>query len=207
MCPVCGDMAETTFVDESVLDLANGFVPARLDVTRNFEGPADLKKLDGFPYLDVRDREGQRVLFRTGMQGPGDMAAFLEDSKRLTGPVPPLDWEKLNGIPERLRRARAAEASGDFKAAVKLYHDLYFDAESTAWGIAAARGLHRIAAEARRVFTEARTLSAAMKNKEAVETLDRAITQFAGTPYGAELRQIRDRLKSEERFPEIAAAD
>ncbi len=80
-CAACHELDEKTWPDPSVLAALKGFVPLRLDMTRNTESVKALQKkyrIVGMPTVLVMTPDGKELGRFTGFKSPEETIRFLE---------------------------------------------------------------------------------------------------------------------------------
>jgi len=202
-CPWCIHMQANGLRDETVLALAEEFVPVRLIYDDMPEEVVEQYHERGYPLFELLSPEGETLHSFPGVfESPG-FIEHLDDAttadRRRTAP----SWDAVHRMAGEYASALSAERARDFGAAYRTLSALARESAHEGLPAAARTGLERIARSAARVVAAAQSQSAG----EALVTLREAEREFAATPFESDLRRVRAALETSGRFPTLNAAD
>ncbi len=202
-CPWCIEMQAQGLRDETVLALAEEFVPVRI-VYDNL-APDEVAKFHarGYPLFELWSPSGEIV---HAFPGHFDAASFVEHLDHVSTAerrrsAPP--WERLRNVAEQHQLALIAEREGRFSAAYSGLRSLLREQPTDAIAQAARAGLERIGLRAAAALREAHSL----EFEAARRALASAEAAFAGTPFARDFALVRAALETHKSFPTLRAAD
>jgi hypothetical protein len=207
-CPLCAELDRTVFSDPAVIELAERFVPVRLDLSLLPEEEQRSLTARGYPFLEVWRADGRTAHALVRRPDPRLFVESLHDGLEksdATGEQPP--WEELRAEATRFAAAETAENEGRLAEAEAGYRALA--SEAGVPEVVATRAQARLAGlaeKARELLLEART-TATGDVPGAVHLLERARERFLGTSFEADFETVRAALAREGRFPALAQAD
>lgn len=202
-CPWCIEMQAQGLRDETVLALAEEFVPVR--IVYDDLAPEVVAKFHerGYPLFELWSPSGEIV---HAFPGHFDAASFVEHLDHVSTAerrrsAPP--WERVRGMAEQHQAALAAEREGRFGAAYAEFQTLLREQPTDGIARAARAGLERIGLRAAAALREARSLDL----DSAQRALASAQATFEGTPFARDLALVRASLEMHQSFPTLSAAD
>ncbi|MBL9085717.1 MAG: thioredoxin family protein [Planctomycetia bacterium] len=196
-CPLCQQLAATTFRDPGLAAAADPFVLAR--VRASGEG-AELFKTHavGWPVFVLYGVDGQEV---ATFGGAPDVAKLRDALVKVAGPdLAPVPWPTVRATARALRVAEIARDAHERDDALERARTLAVDAPLAAAVAAATRAA---SAPAARALREARDLAASGALDAARARLDAALVVERGGRFERELAAVRARLVADGAFPAL----
>lgn len=200
-CPWCIEMQAQGLRDETVLALAEEFVPVRI-VYDNL-APDEVAKFHarGYPLFELWSPSGEIV---HAFPGRFDAASFVEHLDHVSTAerrrsAPP--WERVRSLAEQHQLALAAEREDRFSAAYAGFQGLLREQPTEAIAQASRAGLERIGLRAAAALREARSL----EFDAARHALASAEAAFEGTPFARDFALVRGSLEARRVFPTLRA--
>jgi hypothetical protein len=211
MCPICRDMQAHAFREEDVARAANGFVLATLSAT-DLDPKDPLLEADGWPIFVTEDAAGVRRRihgFPVQMNGPMPTGTQVaEELKAAHAALPQADraalsWDDVHAL---VRALRDADDDADPAARRRAWASVAAKDPKGALGARARALLGEDSKDARAALDAARAVARRGDVDAAVSSLDAAARRLEGTPYAADLRAVRDRVKRDGAFPSVVLA-
>ncbi len=199
-CPWCIEMQANGLRDETVLALAQDFVPVRIVYDDLPEEVVASYHERGYPLFELWSPEGAIVHSFPGFFDAPTFVQHLDDASTSDSRRAAPPWERVRELARELGAARRAELARDFGAARAAYMSISRAPVGGALPEAARAGLQRIELHAALAVRSAR---AAKSAAEAAQVLEQAEREFETTPFVADLRRLRAVLDARSKFPEL----
>jgi hypothetical protein len=199
-CPWCIEMQANGLRDETVLALAEDFVPVRIVYDSLSEEVVTKYHERGYPLFELWTPEGELAHSFPGFFDAPTFVQHLDDASTSASRRTAPPWERVRDLAREHGAARRAELAREFGPAHAAYMALSRAPLGGALPEAARDGLRRIELHAALAVSRARS---AASPSEASSQLEQAEREFTATPFVADLRRVRAALDSSGEFPEL----